>query len=511
MPFVPSVYRYFVKQKAKDDIGAVDTVNIWYNIPKQPYTDRPGLRIRAGQLVKGTENKKMVNLEKRMRHMAVHKRAAWILLAMALVRIGTSIPLPFVNPLYMQALFGDNTGFLTMMMGDSMERMSVFALSITPYITASIIVQLMTVAIPKLEEIRKDGALGEKRYKRIISGTGIVLAIAQSAAMAVGFGKQGLIEPYTWWTVLLCTSIWITGACLLIWLGNFLEKFGLGSGISMLLLCNIVVGVPGDCIRLYELFLAGKSLPIKALNAALILLVTAMILLASVTLVTSIRNIPITSSRRTTGHLEQQYFPIPFVTCSVMPIIFAGSLVSMPQILSGFLPAMQEGIWPHIIRFLSPSYWADTTQPIYSLGILVYAALTYIFTRFYVEVEYNPVALAENLKTKGIMIPGIRPGKPTAQYLKTVITETAIAGNWCLTGMVIASYVIANLAGIGSVSLSGTSAVIAVSVVNDLYQRLEVERNSGMKRKSAAGGFFVRRVPGRIRKGRRFFARIQRG
>lgn len=444
----------------------------------------------------------MVDMERKMRRMALRTKVLWILFAMAIVRVGTSIPLPFVNPLYMKALFGDDTGFLTMMLGDSMERMSVFALSITPYITASIIVQLMTVAIPKLEEIKKDGALGEKRYKKIISGTGVVLAIVQSVAMAVGFGKQGLIEPYKWWTVLLCASIWIAGACVLIWLGDFLEKFGLGSGISMLLLCNIVAGVPGDCIRLYELFLKGKSLPVKALNAGIVVAVLAVIIVVSVMLVTSIRNIPITLSRKTAGNLGQQYFPIPFVTCSVMPIIFAGSLVSMPQILSRFIPSMQEGIWQHVIRFLSPYYWANTAQPIYSLGILVYAALTYIFTRFYVEVEYNPTELAENLKAQGIVIPGIRPGKPTAQYLKAVITQTAVAGNWCLTGMVILSYVVANIAGIGSISLSGTSAVIAVSVVNDLYQRIEVEKNSGTKRRSTASGFFVRQ-PGAPKRARR--------
>lgn len=434
----------------------------------------------------------MHNLERKMRNASLRAKILWILLAMAVVRVGTSIPLPFVNPLYMKALFGTDTGFLTMVLGDSMERMSIFALSITPYITASIIVQLLTVAIPKLEEIKKDGAIGEKRYKKITNIVGVVLAVVQSACMAVGFGKQGLIEPYKWWTVLLCASIWIAGACVLIWLGNFLENFNLGSGISMLLLCNIVAGIPGDCIRLYELFLKGKTLPVKALSAVIILAVLFAIVSVSVMLVTSIRNIPITSSRKSAGNLGQQYFPIPFVTCSVMPIIFAGSLVSMPQILSRFIPSMQEGIWQHIIKFLSPYYWANLSQPVYSLGILVYAALTYLFTRFYIEVEYNPTELAENLKTQGIVIPGIRPGKPTAQYLKTVITQTAVAGNWCLTGMVILSYIIANLAGVGSVSLSGTSAVIAVSIVNDLYQRISVEKNSGEKRRTTAGGFFVR-------------------
>ena len=434
----------------------------------------------------------MQNIERTMRRMSLKKKLLWIIFAMVVVRIGTSIPLPFVNPLYMQALFGTDTGFLNMMLGDSMERMSIFALSITPYITASIIVQLLTVAIPKLEEIKKDGALGEKRYKKIINVTGVILAVIESIGMAVGFGKQGLIEPYTWWSVLLCACIWIAGACALIWLGNFLENFNLGSGISMLLLCNIVSGIPEDGIRLYELFLKGKALPVKVLSALIIFAVFAVIVIVSVMLVTSMRNIPITSSRKTTGNLGQQYFPIPFVTCSVMPIIFAGSLVSMPQILARFIPSMQSGIWQHIIKLLSPYYWANQSQPIYSFGILIYAGLTYVFTLFYIEIEYNPTELAENLKTQGIVIPGIRPGKPTAQYLKNVITQTAVAGNWCLTGMVILSYVIANLAGIGSISLSGTSAVIAVSIVNDLYQRIKVEKDSGVKRRATASGFFVR-------------------
>ena len=435
----------------------------------------------------------MQNLERTMRRTALPWKIFWIVLAMVLVRIGTSIPLPFVNSSYMQSLIGEYTGFLSVMLGDSLEQMSIFALSITPYITASIIVQLMTVAIPKLEEIKKDGAIGEKRYKRITNIVGIVLAVLEAAGMAIGFGKQGLIEPYKWWTVFLCACIWIAGAAILIWLGNLLENFNLGSGISMLLLCNIVASIPEDIVKLYELYMKGKSLWMKGLIGLGIFAVFAIVVIISITLVTSIRNIPITSSRKAPGNLSQQYFPIPFVTCSVMPIIFAGSLISIPQILANFIPAMQDGIWQKIIKFLSPSYWGSTTaNPIYSLGILLYVALTYIFTLFYLEVEYNPTELAENLKAQGIVIPGIRPGRPTADYLKKTLTQTAVMGNWCLTGMVIISYVAANLIGIGSISLSGTSAIIAVSVINDIYQRIKVEKDSGAKRKSSKRGFFVR-------------------
>lgn len=444
------------------------------------------------------------SLETKMRRMALPWKVFWILLALVVVRIGTSIPLPFVNSSYMESLFGANTGFLSVMLGDSLEKMSVFALSITPYITASIIVQLMTVAIPKLEEIKKDGAIGEKRYKKIINITGIVLAIVEAAGMAIGFGKQGLIEPYKWWTVLLCACIWIAGAAVLIWLGNLLENFNLGSGISMLLLCNIVASIPEDIIKLYEMYMSGKSLWMKGLMALGIAAVFAVIVIISAALVTSVRNIPITSSRKAPGNLAQQYFPIPFVTCSVMPIIFAGSLISIPQILSSFIPAMQGNTWQHIIKLLSPYYWGNKTTPIYSLGILIYVVLTYIFTLFYLEVEYNPTELADNLKAQGIVIPGIRPGRPTADYLQRVMTQTAIMGNWCLTAMVIISYVAANLIGIGSISLSGTSAIIAVSVVNDIYQRIKVEKDSGAKRRSSKRGFFVRSSGTSGRKSKKF-------
>lgn len=434
----------------------------------------------------------MQNLERTMRTMSLTKKIAWIIFAMVIVRIGTSIPLPFVNSEYVNDLLGEGTGFMTMMFGDSLVQMSVFALSITPYITASIIIQLMTVAIPRLEEIKKDGALGEKRYKKIITITGIVLAVIESAGMAIGFGKQGLIQPYKWWSVLLCACIWIAGASILIWLGNLIENFGLGSGISMLLLCNIVASLPSDVIKIYEMFMSGQSLWKKGLIAACAAGIFAAIVIICIALVTSVRNIPITSSRKMPGNLAQQYFPIPFVTCSVMPIIFAGSLVSIPQILSRFIPAMQGDTWTKVIRVLSPSYWGNAAHPKYSIGILVYLALTYVFTIFYLEVEYNPTELADNLKKQGITIPGIRPGKPTADYMKTVLTQTAVMGNWCLTGMVIISYLVCNMLGIGSLSLSGTSAIIAVSVINDLYQRINVEKDTGKKRRKTSSGFFVR-------------------
>lgn len=193
------------------------------------------------------------SMTRRLKELPLWQKIAIVILSMAFVRVGSNIPLPFVNRLYIQSLLNvDGLGFFNSITGGSMLQMSFFALSVSPYITASIIIQLLTVVFPALEEMRKDGKTGMDRYKRLINITGVVLGILQAASMAIGLGGRGLLDPYNWKTVLAATLIWSVGGIFIIFLGEFLEKLEIGSGISMILFCNIVSSIPSDLTGIWE-------------------------------------------------------------------------------------------------------------------------------------------------------------------------------------------------------------------------------------------------------------------
>lgn len=193
------------------------------------------------------------SMTRRLKELPLWQKIAIVILSMAFVRVGSNIPLPFVNRLYIQSLLNvDGLGFFNSITGGSMLQMSFFALSVSPYITASIIIQLLTVVFPALEEMRKDGKTGMDRYKRLINITGGVLGILQAVSMAIGLGGRGLLDPYNWKTVLAATLIWSVGGIFIIFLGEFLEKLEIGSGISMILFCNIVSSIPSDLTGIWE-------------------------------------------------------------------------------------------------------------------------------------------------------------------------------------------------------------------------------------------------------------------
>lgn len=391
---------------------------------------------------------------------------------MSLIRIGTVIPIPFVNKTYMQSVTGNGTTFLSILLGGSMSQMSLFALSISPYITASIVIQLMTVVIPKLEEIQKDGKTGQDKYKKIVSRTGIIFSFVQALLMAIGFGSQGLLSPYNVWTVIGATAIWTVGAIILIIVGEFLDNFQLGSGISMILLCNILSSIPTDGITLYDTFVSGQSIAMKALAAGVIVLIFIIAMIACVVLITATKNIPVKISGKIEGSCPKQDIPIPLITCNVMPYIFASSLLSMPLLLERFFPKLEEGIIGKIIASLNSSNWFLIEHPVRSAGAVIFIALTFFFTLFYIDFAFNPQEMAMNLKRQGAFVAGIRPGKPTEDYLAGIIHHVALWGNALMVLLIMIITAICNISGAGSMSLSGTSLIIAVSVLYDLYVRI---------------------------------------
>lgn len=372
----------------------------------------------------------------------------------------------------MQSVTGDGTSFLSILLGGSMSRMSLFALSISPYITASIVIQLMTVVIPKLEEMQKDGKTGQDKYKKVVSWTGIAFSFVQAVLMAVGFGSQGLLSPYNIWTVIGATAIWTIGAVILIIVGEFLDNFQLGSGISMILLCNILSSVPSDMITLYKTFASGHGIAVKLLACGIIAVIFIAAMIACTALITATKNIPVKLSGKIEGYCPKQNIPIPLITCNVMPYIFASSLLSIPLLLERFFPKLGDGVIGKIIASLNSSNWFLAAHPLRSVGAIIFIVLTYFFTLFYINFAFNPQEMALNLKRQGAFVAGRRPGKPTEDYLSDIIRHVAVWGNALMILLIMIITAICNLSGAGTLSLSGTSLIIAVSVTYDLYTRV---------------------------------------
>ena len=437
-----------------------------------------------------------IKIKNFVRKLNTKQKIGIIILFMIFIRIGSLIRLPFVNADYMKGLLdGSNIGVLSILTGTSLSEMGIFALSITPYISASIIIQLLTIVFPSLEEMAKDGTTGQEKYKKVIRYTGLGLALLQAVAMSIGFGRNGLIEPFSVWTVIAAAATWTIGAGILIAIGEFIELFGLGSGISMILFLNIVSTVPNDVKGIFDMYISGKNPATATVTAVIAIAIFAAILYACNYLVSAERRITLTSSRKLSSYntgSSTNIMPIPFLTCSVMPVIFTSSIFSLPLILARFIPAMQTGIAGKIISSLNQGNWFNSTEPMYTLGVILYALLTTFFAYFYLNIQYNPIEMANNLKKSGTVIAGIRPGKPTADYIEKITKETAIAGNACLIALIVATTAVTNLLGFSNMALGGTSAIIAVSVVNEVRKKLEAELLSDKVHKKTAFSFLGR-------------------
>lgn len=355
--------------------------------------------------------------------------------------------------------------------------MSLFALSITPYITSSIIMQLLTIAIPKLEEMQKEGEDGRKKIASITRYVTIGLSLIESIAMAVGFGRSGLIKDSAQLSTLhyvVCIIVVIAaltaGSAVLMWLGERITERVLEWYFNCTLI-NIISGMPSDFATLYSTFVAPKT-PAKGVLAAVIILA---ILIVMVVLVCFLqdgeRRIPVqysqkVSGRRTVGG-QSTNIPLKVNTAGVMPIIFASSLMQFPVIIAQLFGKSYE--WT---RYLSSSYWCRVEAPKYSIGLLVYIVLLIIFAYFYTSITFNPIEVADNLKKAGGVIPGITPGKSTSEYLNKILNYIVFIG---AVGLLIIALIPIMCTGFfnASVSFGGTSIIIIVGVVLETLKQIE--------------------------------------
>ncbi len=411
----------------------------------------------------------------------IRRRIFYTFIMLVVVRFGSLLPTPGVNPTYIQNFFASQTGdafnFFDAFTGGSFTQMSVFALSITPYITSSIIMQLMTIAIPKLEEMQKEGADGRKKIAAITRYVTVALALIESSAMAIGFGRSGLLVKYNFVNAAIVVCTLTAGSAFLMWIGERITEKGVGNGISIVLLINIVSSIPDDFVRLYEQFVKGKKLAYGVLAALVILAVVLFIIVFVVTLQSGERRISVQYSQKMQGRRtyggQSTHIPLKVNTAGVIPIIFSSSLMQVPIVIATFLgKGNGTGIGSQILRGLNSNNWFDPENPVSSIGLLLYIILTIFFAYFYTSITFNPLEIANNMKKSGGFIPGIRPGKPTVEYLEKILNYVIFIG---ACGLVIVQTIPFFFNGVfgAQVSFGGTSIIIIVGVVLETIKQIE--------------------------------------
>ena len=411
----------------------------------------------------------------------IRQKIGFTFLMLIVIRLGSQLPTPGVNQLYVESFFAQNTGeafnLFNAFTGGSFEQMSVFALSITPYITSSIIMQLLTIAIPKLEEIQKEGAEGRKKIGAYTRYLTVVLALIQSTAMAVGFGRQGLLNEYNFVNAAIVVLTFTAGSAFLMWIGERITEKGVGNGISIVLVINIVSRIPSDMTTLFNQFVIGKSFAVGALAALIIVAIIIALVVFVILLQDGQRKIAVQYSQKIAGRKtyggQSTHIPIKVNTAGVIPIIFASSLMQFPVVIAGFMgKGNGTGIGSEILKGMNQANWCNPEQIQYTWGLLVYILLTVFFAYFYTSITFNPLEIANNMKKNGGFVPGIRPGKPTVEYLSKILNHMISIG---VCGLILIQLVPIVLNGVlgASVSFGGTSLIIIASVILETLKQIE--------------------------------------
>ena len=413
----------------------------------------------------------------------LRRRIGFTFLMLIVVRLGSLLPVPGINGNALASLFNNNSdnalNFFDSITGGSFSRMSVFALNITPYITSSIIMQLLTIAFPKLEEMQRDGEQGRKKMTKITRYLTVALALGESIAMAIGFGRSGYLVSYSipFLNYLVVVAALTAGSAVLMWIGERITEKGIGNGISIVLTINIISRIPADLTTLYDQFMKGKTVPKATLAAVIIAVIIIALVVFVVILQSAERRIPVQYSNKIQGRRQvggnSSVIPMKVNTAGVIPVIFAQSLLQTPVMLvQVFDKDGVQGFWGKVLAGMSQSNWFNPANWVYTIGALVYVLLIIGFAYFYTEITFNPLEIAENLKRSGGFIPGIRPGKPTSDYLTSILKHVIFIGAIGLSIVALLPIIFNGLVG-ASVSFGGTSIIIIVGVIVETLKQVE--------------------------------------
>ena len=415
----------------------------------------------------------------------IRSRIVYTFMMLIIIRIGSQLPIPGVNTEVFSAWFAAQTangmGFFDAITGGSFYNMSIFALNVSPYITSSIIMQLLTIAIPALEEMQKDGEDGRKKINNITRYVTVVLALVEATAMTIGFSRGGYLvaeegfnQVLTYITIVIALT---AGSTAMMWIGERITEKGVGNGVSIILAINIISRMPSDIATLYDQFIAGKSIQVGILAAVIIIAIIVGMVFFVVLLQDGVRKIPVQYSKKIQGRKQvggqSTHIPLKVNTAGVIPVIFAQSLLQTPVIIAGLLgKGNGTGIGSQILKGMNQQYWCDPDQPIYSIGLIVYIVLLIAFAYFYTSITFNPNEIANNMKKAGGFIPGIRPGKPTSDYLNKILNYIVFIGAIGLTIIAVAP-IFFNGVFSANVSFAGTSIIIVVGVIIETLKQVE--------------------------------------
>ena len=398
----------------------------------------------------------------------IRKKINFTMLMLLIFRLGSSIPAPYMNKEVIQSIFESSQGgllqFLDLMAGGSFSQFSIFAINIYPYITASIVIQLLTIAIPSLEQLAQEGEEGRKKITRYTRYTAIILATIQAIGFTLGF-FSGALEADTFLQKSIVVLSLVAGTSFLVWLGERITEKGIGNGTSLIIFVGIVSKLPGEFIKSIRLIKAGTLSIVTAIVFAIVFLV---IIAFVVALQEGERKVPVQYAKRVVGRKmyggQSTHIPIKVSMAGVMPVIFTSSILALPQTIALFSKG-SAGEW--ITKYLTPQG---------NVGVWVYTIfnilLIMFFTYFYTAIQFNTVEYAQNLQQNGGFIPGIRPGRPTSEYLNRIVSRITFVGGLSLAILASLPIILSKIFGM-NVNFGGTAIIIVVGVALETVKQLE--------------------------------------
>lgn len=401
----------------------------------------------------------------------LRKKIIFTLLMIVVFRLGAAIPVPFLNKAAIQEqLAGSGLGimeFLNMLTGQGLQNPSIFSMSIYPYITASIIIQLLTIAIPYLEDLSKQGEEGKKKIALFTKIGAVIIGFIQAIATTQAFFSTGIVAQGPLQNIVLLTTL-VAGTMVLVWLGELITERGVGNGISFIILIGIISGLPAIAIQWFNQMRAGVLSPIKVLFFVLVAIaITAWVVMIA----EGQRRIPVQYAKRVVGRKmyggQATHLPIKVNMSGVMPVIFASSLLTVPQILSLFIT--NEGAK----NFINNYFTLNGTVGVWLYSILQ-ILLIILFAYFYTAIQFNTVEYAKNLQQQGGFIPGIRPGRPTGEYLQRVSNRITFIGAISLAILATLPLILSLVFNL-NVRFGGTSILIVVGVIIETVKQMEAQ------------------------------------
>ena len=424
----------------------------------------------------------------------LQKKILFTLFIVLLYRLGACICVPYVSgdiANSFQSVYGSSVlGLMSILSGGAMQYATLFALSVSPYITASIVMQLLTIAIPPLERMAKDGANGQKKINTITRYVTVALALVTSFGYSILLKNQGWLERSDWFAMIVINASFCAGASLVMWLAELINDKGFGNGISIILFANIVSRLPSMAQSLWNNIIMNSYTANKAVSVVIGVAIAIAILVVMVAIVgfvvwvtNSERRIPIQYSKRVVGRKmyggQSTNLPIKLNMSGVMPIIFASSIVSIPATITAFMTNTDNWFYRFVDKFFDTDTW---------LYLVIFLVLIIAFSYFYILISFNPVEVANNINSNGGSIPGHRPGKPTVQYINRILKRITLIGAFFLcivAGLPMLVTVItsaiqelnptANIIDLSSLTFGGSSLLIVVGVVLETVRDLEAQ------------------------------------